>query len=124
MTATEQLGGIVGVKPACEALGVARATVYRRRRRVRGQGDDERVAVAVHRSPPARALSDDERREVLRVLHSDRFVDVAPAEVVATLLDEDRYLCSERTMYRLLSKSGEVREAVKSAALRLYLSRQ
>jgi putative transposase len=44
------------------------------------------------------------------VLHSERFVDKAPAQVHATLLDEDRYLCSERTMYRLLASEGQVRE--------------
>jgi putative transposase len=44
------------------------------------------------------------------VLHSERFSDTAPAEVVATLLDEGTYLCSERTMYRLLEQDGEVRE--------------
>jgi putative transposase len=47
---------------------------------------------------------------VLDVLHSERFVDRSPAAVVATLLDEDRYLASERTMYRLLAAAGEVRE--------------
>jgi len=44
------------------------------------------------------------------VLHESRFVDLAPAEVYATLLDEGRYLCSERTMYRILETAGEVRE--------------
>jgi putative transposase len=44
------------------------------------------------------------------VLHSERFVDRAPAEVYATLRDEGRYLCSERTMYRLLAANQEVRE--------------
>jgi putative transposase len=43
-------------------------------------------------------------------LHEPRFVDLAPAEVYATLLDEDRYLCSERTMYRVLAEHQEVRE--------------
>ena len=40
---------------------------------------------------------------MLDVLHEPRFVDLAPAEVYATLLDERRYLCSERTMYRILA---------------------
>ena len=39
-----------------------------------------------------------------------RFVDRSPAEVVATLLDEGQYLCSERTMYRILAASEPVRE--------------
>jgi putative transposase len=47
---------------------------------------------------------------VLAVLHSDRFVDQAPAEVHATLLEEQTYLCSPRTMYRILANAGEVRE--------------
>jgi putative transposase len=48
---------------------------------------------------------------VLHLLHSERFVDCSPAQVWATLLDEGRYLCSERTLYRLLAvRSGAVRE--------------
>jgi putative transposase len=47
---------------------------------------------------------------VLEVLHSERFVDVAPKEVFATLLDERVYLCSWRTMYRILARANEVRE--------------
>lgn len=44
------------------------------------------------------------------VLTSERFVDRSPAQVWATMLDEGRYLCSERTMYRVLQERGEVRE--------------
>jgi putative transposase len=47
---------------------------------------------------------------VLEQLHTPRFVDLAPGEVYATLLDEGRYLCSERTMYRVLAAHAEVRE--------------
>ena len=54
-----------------------------------------------------RAPSDE---QVLDVLHEPRFVDLAPAEVYATLLDEKRYVCSERTMYRVLAANAEVRE--------------
>jgi putative transposase len=46
----------------------------------------------------------------LDALNSERFVDQAPAEVYATLLDEGVYLCSQRTMYRTLAKEGQVRE--------------
>ena len=60
---------------------------------------------------PARALTDDEREAVLAELHSERFVDASPAQVWATLLDEGRYLASQRTMYRLLAvRHGGVRE--------------
>ena len=47
---------------------------------------------------------------MLAELHSPRFVDCSPAQVWATLLDEGRYLASERTMYRLLAANGELRE--------------
>ena len=62
------------------------------------------------RRPSPRALLAEERAEVLAVLHEPRFVDVAPAEVYATLLDEGQYLCSQRTMYRLLATHHEVLE--------------
>jgi putative transposase len=57
-----------------------------------------------------RALEAGERQAILDVLHSDRFVDQSPAEVHATLLEEQTYLCSPRTMYRILADAGEVRE--------------
>jgi putative transposase len=64
----------------------------------------------VERPAPPRALTDGERQAVLTVLHSERFVDVAPKAVYATLLDEGRYLCSWRTMYRVLAGAAEVQE--------------
>jgi putative transposase len=62
------------------------------------------------RPSPARALAVGERQAVLDALHSDRFCDQSPREVHATLLEEERYLCSPRTMYRLLAERNEVRE--------------
>ena len=53
------------------------------------------------------AVGAPERQKVLAELHSERFVDCAPAQVWATLLDEGRYLASERTMYRILAAQGE-----------------
>jgi putative transposase len=105
MIAGEELARSVGTLAACQALGLARASVYRRR--------DAALLppVAPHRRPtPARALADEERRAVLGKLHEDRFVDKAPSEVYATLLDEGEYLCAERTMYRILASCKEVRE--------------
>ena len=92
----------VGVRAACAALGVARATFYRRRRPKTGQRQP--------RPAPARALDAAERAEVFGVLCAPRFADRAPAEVYATLLDEGTYLCSERTMYRILAENEAVRE--------------
>ena len=100
--AAAELAVQVGVAPACRALGLARATFYRRRRPSPGRRQPRKM--------PARALDRSEREHVLDVLGSARFVDRAPAEVVATLLDEGRYLCSERTMYRILAAEKPVRE--------------
>jgi putative transposase len=91
----------LGVAPLCDALDVPRASYYRWKRPVHGPHRP--------RSSP-RALSAAERQDVLDLLHSPRFVDRAPAEVVATLLDDGSYRCSERTMYRILAASSEVRE--------------
>jgi putative transposase len=100
--AAQQLAVDVGVSPACHALGVSRATFYRRQRPTPGHQQP--------RPTPARALCESEREQVLDVLVSPRFVERSPAEVVATLLDEGDYLCSERTMYRVLAASQPVRE--------------
>jgi putative transposase len=59
---------------------------------------------------PTRALDGQERSQVLAVLNSDRFVDAAPRQVYARLLDEGLYLCSWRTMYRILDTHQQVRE--------------
>ncbi|MCU1248182.1 MAG: Integrase, catalytic region, partial [Edaphobacter sp.] len=58
------------------------------------------------RPTPERALDAAERQVVLDHLHSERFRDKAPAEVYATLLDEDIYLCSLRSMHRILAQQG------------------
>ncbi len=100
--AAQELALEVGVAPACQALGVSRATFYRRQRPAPGHQQP--------RPTPARALCKSEREHVLDVLASPRFVDRSPAEVVATLLDESQYLCSERTMYRVLAANQAARE--------------
>ena len=99
--AAAELSAEVGIKPACAALGVSRATFYRRQ---------VPPGPRQPRPTPARALSQDERRTVLDVLTSPRFVDRSPAAVCATLLDEGEYRCSERTMYRILAEQAPIRE--------------
>jgi len=90
-----------GVATLCAAVGIPRASFYRRQQ-------PPRVPARTHPSP--RALSAPERQRVLEILHEPRFVDLAPAEVYATLLDEGQYVCSERTLYRVLAAHQEVRE--------------
>lgn len=96
-----ELAPVVGLVAACAALAVSRATFYR-----------HRTPAATRSARPAshRALPPEERAQVLAVLNSQRFVDKAPAQVYADLLDDEKRLCSVRTMYRILAASGEVRE--------------
>jgi putative transposase len=91
----------MGVAPTCAAMGLARSSFYRHQRP---------QAVSAPRRTPPRALSPTERETALAVLHEPRFVDLAPAQVYTRLLDEGRYLCSERTLYRILAENQEVRE--------------
>lgn len=102
MKATEQLGKEIGIAPACRALGVSRPSFYRHK--------SPRSSSPIPRPPSARALAPEEREKVLDVLNSPRFMDQAPREIYAALLDEGVYLCSVSTMYRLLRENGQVRE--------------
>ncbi len=108
MDAVTHLSPAVGVVAACDFLGVARASFYRQRP-VLGPSAAPLPEPAPPPDPlaPARALSPDERASVLAILHSERFQDRSPAAVQATLLDEGQYLCSTRTMYRILEQEGE-----------------
>jgi putative transposase len=105
MEAAATLSSDIGAKAACRAFGVARATYYRHH----AVGEFP-VALPSRRVSPPRALNPEERRMVLDRLHCERFVDLAPREVYATLLDEGEYLCSIRTMYRILEENQEVKE--------------
>jgi len=101
MPAVLSLAPLVGIVAACAALMLPRATFYRRQ---------QPAAAKSPRPSPPRALSPAQRAEVLTTLNSERFADQAPRQVVAALLDEDRYLCGVRTMYRVLEAAGEIRE--------------
>jgi putative transposase len=102
METLQEIGPRLGVARTCAAFGVPPPTYYRRRRPTPQRRPP--------RPRPPRTLPPAERAAVLEVLHEPRFVDRAPAAVHAQLLDEGRYLCSERTMYRILAAHQEVRE--------------
>lgn len=103
MNAVRDVSKDAGILPACEALGVARASWYRATKPASSK--PPRAP-----SPHVRALSEEERSAVLECLNSERFADKAPYEVYGTLLDEGRYLCSIRTMYRILQEHNQVKE--------------
>lgn len=104
METVSQRDPSIPLQRACAALALPRATLYRRL-----QPKPSAVVIRKPRTSP-RALSPHERREVLEVLHEERFADQPPREVFGTLLAQGRYLCSVRTMYRLLAAENEVRE--------------
>lgn len=93
----------VGIAPACRAVEVSRATWYRRRKTSSGSSVEDR------RRPPRR-LSDAERDRIMTTLCSDEFVDRSPRAVYAILLERGEYLCSARTMYRIMAEQRAVRE--------------
>jgi len=102
----EEQGARLGIARTCAALGLARATFYRQRRR-----PAEGAIVPRVRRAPRQALAPAERDAVLTLLHDDQFVDLPPAQVWAQLLDAGRVPpCSIRTMYRVLAAHQEVRE--------------
>jgi putative transposase len=102
MQYARDLSAVVGVARACDALAIPRASFYRWVKP--GPGEDR------PRPSPPRALGSEERQQVLATLNSPEFRDKAPAEVYASLLDDGTYLCSVRTMYRILGEVAEVRE--------------
>jgi putative transposase len=103
IASVEHLAESVSLWKACQALAVPRSGLYRQRRVT-----EPPVAPAAVVSP--RALQPAEKAEVRQVLNSARFADQAPREVYASLIDEGKYLCSWRTMYRILDENQEVRE--------------
>jgi len=104
LAAVEELAQKIPVTAACVAFGVARSTLYRLR-----QSPTPKTATP-RNAEHHRALSANERSQVLDVLHSERFQDSPPRQVWATLLDEGEHLCSVSTMYRLLQEQGESQE--------------
>lgn len=89
------------ISKMCDVLNYPRASLYRALAKgfARPSSKVKRVS---HRK-----LSQEEETTILSILNSPRFRDMAPAEIYATLLDEGRYYCSARTMYRILSKHGQ-----------------
>ena len=88
---------------ACEALQISRATFYRHL--------NPDIPSPCKRPKPPLALDEQEKQMVIDTLHSDQFCDLSPYQVYAQLLDDDQYLCSIRTMYRILKDlHGEVKE--------------
>ena len=91
----------ISIDALCDALLIPRATYYRHERK-------RTVAAVKNKRPqPKNSLRDEEKQQVLDLLHSERFADKTPYDAFNTMLDEGEYYCSPRTMYRLLAGQGE-----------------
>ena len=97
----------VSTRQAATLTGLVRSTATRRRNAATALTPAVCTEPAVE---PANKLTDAERRRVVEVLTSDRFVDLAPLQIYAQLLDEGVYLCSVSTMYRVLGQHTLVAE--------------
>lgn len=105
MNAIQSLVPKFGKKKACNLLGFPRSSFYRWL-----ANQCPKPLQHTPKSRPPLALSKHERQVVLDILHSEEFIDRAPPSIYARLLDQGRYLCSIRTMYRILQAEGELRE--------------
>ena len=92
----------LGGAPACRALAIPRASYYR--------GHTPKALGLALPRPVPRALPPEERQQVLAGLTEERFADLPPAEVYATLLDEGPCLWSSRTRSRVLHEHAQVQE--------------
>jgi putative transposase len=108
MVAIEAVTTTADSAALCASVGLARATLCRRRQ-------PAPVSAPAPPAPSSRALVSAERQAVLDAFHSERFDDHSPAEVHATLLEEQTYLCSTRTMYRILDAGQEIPERIDQA---------
>ena len=94
----------IPIQALCHALAIPRASFYRK------NNTSESKRCPVESNVPENALNEKEKIVVLDLLHSERFVDKSPYEIFFTLLDENKYYCSIRTMYRLLTAEDENKE--------------
>ncbi len=103
----DELREIIGLEAACDCLGIARSSYY--------YLVDSPVREPKPRKPSPRRLSEADRARILEVCHSERFCDSSVREIYATLLDEDIYLASTATIYRISAEVGETRERRRQA---------
>jgi len=96
----------IGVSNACKSVEIARSSYYYHFRKYRKKGSEK----PHEKREPAWTLSSTEREQALEALHSDEYIDSAPHQIYARLLDKGIYICSISTMYRILREQDEVRE--------------
>lgn len=115
MNAALEISPDVGKKSACESFDISRASFYR-------YHSDNADKKKVSPKRPPLALDQNEKDEVLNILHSEQYQDKAPYQIYANLLDAGIYHCSIRTMYRILSEEHDgVKERRRQVQRRNYI---
>ena len=99
-----ELSSKIGVKAACKGVGVSRSSYYYRKM------GDSKTSLSQSKRTPDFAYSEQERKDILAVMNSDMYMDNTPYEIFASQLDRGTYLCSIRTMYRILEEHDQVKE--------------
>jgi len=111
------LADTTGLKAACALLELPRSSYYRQEK---NKSNTAAIGSKPRKAAPPRALTAQECQAILEIVNSERFMDKSPREIYAALLDEGIYLCSWRTIYRLLKDRGEVRERRNQAVAPIY----
>ena len=89
------------LKPACDELNITPRT-YQRWTKEGSVKKDQRPLVK--RPTPKNKLSKEERKEIIEVVNSPKYADLAPSQIVPKLADEGKYIASESTIYKVLKE--------------------
>lgn len=95
------------VSKVCDAISLSRRTYHAWKKPSTANINSITNVTIKEAKPHPRSLSNEQKEYALSILNSPRFVDLSASEAYATLLDEDVYLCSERSLYRLLAAAGQ-----------------
>lgn len=90
--------------PACEMLALSARTVQR----WRGGEPDAVDGRSLRHHQPSHKLSAEERTELLAVANSAEFGHLPPSQIVPRLADQQRYIASESTFYRVLKAEKQL----------------
>ena len=111
MSLVDQHHHEVAIAPACNALNVSRATWYRRRaKNLKSISCDATSLTNAARPFHPRRISCVDREHIFEILCGEQFLDMIPRGAHAALLSQGTYLCSVRTMYRILAQNKAIRE--------------
>jgi len=93
----------IGTKAACSVFSLPRSSYYYQ------YGYSEYTAL-IDRKLPDSAYLPSERENILMIMNSEQYMDKTPYEIYASQLDKGNYLCSVRTMYRILEENNQLKE--------------